>query len=281
MTAAPDRTPTHASDDMFAPPPSSRPIMTGAILSEWVKLRSVRSTYWTLGLAAVAMIGLGALFASRFDHLTPAEQANINPASYSLSGFFLAQLAVGVLGVLAIANEYSTGSIRATLIALPQRRTLLGAKAIVVVAVTAPVAIGSSFAAFEAGQTILSPATSSARLGDPGVARAVIGAGLYLTVLGLGSLALGALIRRAAGAIATVVGLVFVLPGLVGALPTSWQTVTRYLPSSAGQAIIGHTRFASASSHTLLAPWAGFGLFCGYVAATYLAALVALDRRDA
>jgi hypothetical protein len=113
------------------------------------------------------------------------------------------------------------------------------------------------------------------------VLRAVIGAGLYLTVLVTGSLSLGTLIRRPSGAIATVAGLVFVLPGLVGALPSSWQSATRYLPSSAGQAIIGHTRFASASTHTLLSPWTGFGLFCAYVAATFVAAAINLNHRDA
>jgi hypothetical protein len=91
----------------------------------------------------------------------------------------------------------------------------------------------SSFAAIFAGQAILSATTATARLGDPGVLRAVLGAGLYLTTIGLGSLALGTLLRRATGAIATVVGLVFVLPGLVGALASSWQNVTKYLPSSA------------------------------------------------
>jgi hypothetical protein len=121
---------------------------------------------------------LGVLFASRFDHLKPSEQATINPASYSLSGFFLAQLALGVLGVLTMTSENSTGSIRASLAALPQRTTLLAAKTIVLIAVIAPAAIASSFAAFLPGQAILSTHHASAHLGDPGVLRAVIGAGL-------------------------------------------------------------------------------------------------------
>lgn len=277
MTSVPVEAPSWRGDDR---PSSSRPVLADAVRSEWIKLRSVRSTYWTLTLTAVAMVGLGALFASRFTHLTPAEQASISPASYSLSGFFLAQLAVGVLGVLTMASEYSTGSIRATLTALPQRPTMLAAKAVVLLSVTAPVTVAASFAAFLVGQAIL-PASVAAHLDDPGVLRSVIGAALYLIVLGLGSLTLGALIRRASGAIATVVGLVFVLPGLVGALPSSWQSVTRYLPSSAGQAIIGHTRFASASNRNLLSPWAGFGLFCTYVAVTAVAAAITLVRRDA
>ena len=279
MTAPSDAADTRPPGLTHGEPPASRPVLFDAIRSESIKLRSVRSTYWTLTLAAVAMVGLGSLFASRYTHLTPAEQASVDPASYSLSGFFLAQLAIGVLGVLVMTSEYSTGSIRATLAALPQRLTLLTAKAIVLLTATAPVAIAGSFAAFFAGQATL-PAGVAVHLNDPGVLRAVLGAGLYLTVLGVGSLALGALIRRPAGAIATVVGLVFVLPGLVAALPTSWVNVTRYLPSSAGQAIIGHTRFASKSGSNLLSPWAGFGLFCGYVAVAFAAAAITLNRRD-
>jgi ABC-type transport system involved in multi-copper enzyme maturation permease subunit len=197
MMADTTATDTSAGTETLARPSPSRPVMIDALRAEWIKLRSVRSTYWTLGLAVVAMVGMGALFAPRFTHLTPAEQASINPASYSLSGFFLAQLALGVLGVLVMASEYSTGSIRASLTALPQRPTLLAAKAIVLMIVTVPVAMASSFAAFFAGQAILSTSTTSARLGDPGVARAVVGAGLYLTALAVGSLALRALIRRA------------------------------------------------------------------------------------
>lgn len=260
-------------------PIRSRLVMVDAVRSEWIKTRSVRSTYWTLLAAMIAMVGLGALFASRYSQLTPSEQITINPTSYSLSGFFLAQLAVGVLAVLAMTSEYSTGSIRATLCSLPQRLTLLAAKSAVLIAITLPVATAASFAAFYTGQAIL-PTHAAAHLGNPGVLRSVLGAGLYLTALGVGSLALGALIRRAAGAIATVVALVFVLPGIVGALPTSWQNVTRYLPSSAGQAIIGHTRFASTSNHALLSPWTGFTVFIGYVAFALTTAAITLERRD-
>jgi len=253
-------------------------IFIDVVRSEWIKLRSLRSTYWSLVVAAVAMVGLGALFSSRYDHFGPTERASINPASFSLSGFFMAQLAIGVVGVLIITNEYSTGSIRSTLAAVPQRRTVLGAKAVVLTAVVAVVAIPSSFGAFFAGQAILAGKTTQAHLSDPGALRAVVGAGLYLSALALGALALGAIIRRTAGAIATLAGLVFVLPGLVGALPSSWQNVTRFLPASAGQAIIGHSRFAT--TH-VLTPWTGFGVFCAYVVVAVVVATFTLNRRDA
>lgn len=251
--------------------------------SEWIKLRSVRSTYWTLLAAAAGMVGLGALFTgtyvARYDTMNPIERLRFNPTSQSLGGFFLAQLAVGVLGVLVMSSEYTTGLIRATFGAVPQRRLVLAAKGAVFAAVTAAVGIAASFAAFFVGQAILSGKGLEAHLGDPGVIRSVIGAGLYLAVVGLLGLALGALVRRTAGGIAALVGVVLILPGIVTALPSSWQnTIDPYLPSYAGEAIMGASRMAP---DNLLAPWTGLGLFCGYVAALGLVAAVALRRRDA
>ena len=259
-------------------PQTSRPIVVDVVRSEWIKLRSVRSTYWTLLVVPVAMIGLGVLFASRFDHLSPSARVTANPASYSLSGFFLAQLAIGSLGVLIMTNEYSSGGIRATFAAVPQRITLLHGKIIVLTAVAAVVGIASSFGAFFAGQAALSGQTAVAHLGDPGVLRAVIGSGLYLTLVALLGLAFGALIRRSAGAVAALFGLVFVLPGLVAALPSSWQSATRFLPSATGQAIIGRTKFAP--TH-VLSPWLGFGLFSCYAAFALVSAAFLLRSRDA
>ena len=186
-----------------------------------------------------------------------------------------------MLGVLAITSEYATGSIRATFAATPQRRSLLGAKAVVVGAVTALVGIASSLSAFLVGQTILAHKGLQAHLGDPGVLRSVLGAGLYLAVLGLLALGVGTLVRSTVGATAVVVGLVFVLPGIVGALPTSWEdAVTPYLPSDAGQALIGRTKFAPQGLH-LLPPWVGVAVVCAYGATALAAAAVILSRRDA
>jgi ABC-2 type transport system permease protein len=186
-----------------------------------------------------------------------------------------------VLGVLAITSECATGSIRATFAATPQRRAVLAAKALVVGTVTALVGTASSFAAFFVGQAILAHKGLQAHLGDPGVVRSVVGVGLYLAVLGLLALGLGTLIRSTAGAVAVVAGLVFVLPGIVGALPSSWEhAVTPYLPSDAGQALIGRTKFAPQGLH-LLSSWAGFAVVCAYAAAALIAAAVRLSRRDA
>jgi ABC-type transport system involved in multi-copper enzyme maturation permease subunit len=228
------------------------------------------------------MIGLGALFTARFgiEPISPAERAAFDPTAYSLSGVFLAQLAISVLGVMVITSEYVTGSIRTTFTAAPQRWLVLAAKAVVFGGVTAAVGIVSSLATFAVGQRILATKGLEVQSIDPDVIRGVIGAGLYLAVVGLLALGLGTLIRRTAGAIAVMVAVMFILPGVVGALPSSWQTtITGYLPSNAGQAIIGHTRFAPHGA-LLLSPWMGFAVFCGYTTIVLIAAAVILSRRD-
>jgi ABC-2 type transport system permease protein len=190
-------------------------------------------------------------------------------------------LAVGVLGVLTITGEYQTGWIRASLAGTPQRLAVLAAKAVVAGAVTALAGIAASLAALLVGQAILAHKGLQADLGDPGVSRAVLGAGLYLAVLALLALGVGTLVRSTVGATALMVGLVFILPGIVGALPSAWErAVTPFLPSNAGQALIGRTKFAPHGLH-LLAPWAGFAVVSAYAAAALVAATVILRRRDA
>jgi ABC-2 type transport system permease protein len=267
-----------------AQPGRFRPVAGDLARSEWIKLCTVRSTYWTLLAAAAGMIAFGALLTAAYvRHYTgagPAARSAFDPAAYSLSGFFLAQLAIAVLGVVVMTSEYATGSIRSTLAAAPQRGTVLAAKAAVFGAVAAATGIASAFAAFLTGQVILSQKGIEAHIGGPGVLRSVTGAGLYLAVLGLLALGLGTVIRRTAGAVAAVVGLFLVLPVLVQGLPSGWQAaITRYLPSAAGQAIIGRTKFTPPGH--LLSPWTGFALFCAYAAAALTAAAVGLNRRDA
>jgi ABC-type transport system involved in multi-copper enzyme maturation permease subunit len=191
---------------------------------------------------------------------------------------FLAQLAIVVLGVLVITSEYSTGAIRSTLAAVPQRGAVLAAKASVFVAVTFVVGMVSCFAAFFVGQWILSAKGIEAHIGDPGVLRSVAGSGLYLVILGLLALGVGTLTRHSAGAISAVFGVIFVLPVVVASLPSSWSdAMSKYLPSNAGQAIfhIGRGGFGA------LSPWVGLGVFCLYAAVSMAAAAIAIDRRDA
>lgn len=256
------------------------PLFADLAFAEWTKVRTLRSSYWTLLAAVIAMAGFGALLCAAYArHLTHASRAVLDPAAYSQSGFFLAQVAVGVLGVLTMTGEYATGSIRSTLAAAPQRVTVLAAKAAVFTAVAFLTGLAAAFAAVVLGQAIFARQGIHMRLGTPGTLRAVMGAAVYLAVFGLLSLGLGALIRRTAGAVAALIALLIVLPAAVGALPAAWQgDITPYLPSVAGQAVIGRTKFTPAGH--LLAPWTGFAVFCGYAAAILIAAAIALSRRD-
>jgi ABC-2 type transport system permease protein len=259
-------------------------IAADALGMEWVKFRTVRSTYWTLLFAVVATIGVGALVCvvhvNRFGHLSPGDRLEFDAVRFSLAGVQLAQLAIGVLGVLVMTNEYTTGVIRATFAAVPQRRTVLAAKALVFAVVVFVVGEIASFAAFFVGQSILASKNLNVHIGDPGVLRAVIGGGLYLTVLGLFALGLGSLVRHTAGAIATFFGLLLVLPGIVAALPQSWQdAIDKWLPVNAGEAIFRHGHQLG-TGHSL-GPWTGLGVFCAYAAVALIAAAVLLVRRDA
>ncbi|HET6793616.1 MAG TPA: hypothetical protein VFH45_04195 [Acidimicrobiales bacterium] len=264
-------------------PPASRRLFPDVLRSEWIKLSSVRSTYWTLLVTAIGMVGLGALFTAsfvaRYDHLSLIDKIRFDPTAESLAGFFFAQLAVAVLGVLVMTGEYSTGSIRSTFGAVPQRRAVLAAKGIVFTAATLVVGVASSLAAFLVGQEVLSGKGLQTHLGAPGVTRAIVGAGLYLAVVGLLALGLGTLLRRTAGAIAAIVGLLWILPGVTAALPLSWQrTIDPYLPSYAGQAIMGNTPMGP---DRMLSPWVGLGVFAAYAAVALVAGAIALKRRDA
>jgi ABC-2 type transport system permease protein len=261
-------------------PPAPR-LFLALARSEWTKLRTVRSTPWTLLCAAAAMTGFGGLLSAAYArHLTPGTRAALDPASYSLSGFFLAQLAIGVLGALVMTGEYATGSIRSTLAAAPQRIAVLAAKAAVFTGVAFAAGLAASVAAFLIGQQVFARSGIPDSLGAPGALRSVLGGALYLAVFGLLSLGLGALIRRTAGALAVLITVLILLPAAAGALPPAWQNnVGPYLPSEAGQMIIGRTKFTPPGH--LLGPWAGFAVFCGYTAATLIAAAITLRRRDA
>ena len=190
---------------------------------------------------------------------------------------FLAQLVIGVLGVLVLSGEYSTGTIRATLSAVPQRRTMLAVKGAVFAVVAFVVSIVACLIAFEVAQAIYAQKHVQSSLTSTGVPRIILGGALYLTVVGLFGLGLAAVIRHTAGAISTLFGLLLILPILVEFLPSDWRAdVFPYLPSNAGSSI-----FQIHSEPGSLAPWTGFALFAGYTLVTLVAGAVVLHRRDA
>jgi ABC-2 type transport system permease protein len=255
------------------------------LLSEWTKIRTVRSTVWTLIVFVVVSVGLTAVFAlvivtSWTGKGSASRDATVisDPVSSLLgTGVSLGQLAVCVLGVLVMTTEYSTGVIRASLLAVPKRLPMLAAKATVFAALILVVGEVVTFGSFFVGAAILHSHVT-VTLGDPGVARAVIGTGMVLAVLGVFALAIGTLVRHTAGAIATVIGVVLVLPILSGLLPGNWGAhVNAYLPEQAGGLIVQAHRHQG----DLLSAWLGFGVFCLWTAILLALAAYLLRRRDA
>jgi ABC-2 type transport system permease protein len=247
--------------------------------SEWIKASTLRSTFITLGITVLLTVGLGALISWAAGANYKRATGVFDPTSISLSGLALAQLAVAVLGTLAITGEYSTGMIRTSLVAVPRRGRVLAAKVIVYLAITVVVGEVISFLAFPIGQAILSGQHApNAAFGQAHVLRAVIGAGLDLGLIALLGLAVGTLVRSTAGTIAILVGFLIVVPGILrAALPSSIEhPVIEWWPSEAGSQVLQVTRQA----HTLSA-WQGFGWFALFVAVLLAAAAVVLARRDA
>jgi ABC-2 type transport system permease protein len=249
--------------------------------SEWTKLVSLRSTRWSLFLAVLLTIALPALFslvtASHWSHMSPHDRADRHPLDIALAGVNVAQLAIAVLGVLVITGEYSTGMIRATMMAVPKRLPVLWAKTIVFAAVTFALMLPSVLIAFFVSQAILrNHHILKLSLSAPGVARAVIGGAVYVMLTGVFALGIGAMIRNTAGGIATFAGIFFVIPPLMNVLPTSWNNaISQYLPSNAGRQL-----FALHPAAHELSVAAGSLLFVGYCALVIALAAVLLVRRD-
>jgi len=250
-------------------------------VSEWTKLRSLRSTRWSLLVAIVLGIGFPILFATvlsnRWSHLSPRERSHRHPLDVALSGVQVSQLAIAVLGVLVISGEYSTGMIRSTFLAVPKRLPVLWAKAGVFAAVTFVLMLPTVLIAFFGSQAILRDHDIlQISFSHPGVARTVIGGAVYLTLVGVFALGLGAIVRSTAGGIALFAAIMFVIPPLLNILPSDWyDAINPYLPSTSGDAI-----FSLTHGSDTLSPWPGFALFAGYAALSLAVAAVLLVRRD-
>lgn len=259
--------------------PEHRPGIVGVARSEWTKIRSLRSTFWTFLVTAGITVGLGSLFALGRTSGREPIGPDFNAAGFPFNGMFLAQLAIGVLGVLIITTEYSSGMIRTTFTAVPQRGLVLGVKAVIFGAVTFVVSVATTFVTFFASQAILSRGTVKygVSLSSPHALRIVIGAALYLSVCALLGVALGALLRSTAAAITALAGLLFILPIMMNFLPLSWHrdAIAKWLPSNAGMQII-----EKATQPLQFSPWVGLAVFAGWVAVAFAAALVLLRGRD-
>ena len=251
------------------------------VVSEWTKFHSLRSTRWSLGIGALLAIALPVIFAAvtanRWAHMSFHDRADRHPLDIALAGVNVAQLAIAVLGVLVITGEYSTGMIRASFTAVPKRLPVLWAKLGVFGVVSFLVTLPCVVIAFFASQAILERHhILQVSFTAPGVARAVVGGAVYVMLVGIFALAIGAIVRSTAGGIATFAGIFFVIPPLLNVLPTSWNNaISKYLPSSAGRDLFSlHT-----GAHDLTPLWGGL-LFAGYCALAIAIAAVLLVRRD-
>ena len=259
----------------------------GTVRSEFTKIRSVRSTYWTLAAMVIITIGISALlswgriqdYASQpaFVQAHMAPRIRSRATEFSMFGLILGQLVIAVLGALTITSEYSTGMIRTSLSVMPRREYVYVAKALVFTLVALVAGLVTSFGSYFIGQAIFATHHLNSSIGQPGVLRAVVGGGLFLAVCGLLSYGIGALLRSTAGAITASVALLFVLFVLSGFLPSSWAVhVDKWIPFNAGGAI-----WENLSGVKMFSPWVGFGVFCAYAAIAVVAGGILFRTRDA
>lgn len=248
------------------------------IRSEWIKLRSIRSTIVTLGLTAAAVIATGVLVSMLSNGVPIAAEGEsiYDPAGNSLFGATFAQLVLGVLGALVMTSEYSTGLIRTTLTAVPRRLPVLWAKVIVVAAAAFATMVVSLSVAFFVGQAVYSGGGPSASLSDPGVLRAVLAAALFPTVIAVMGVGFGALMRHTATAIGILVAILFIVPVLFETLGGFWGRASEYLPGEAGQAMITVVTYSGDMS-----PGRALLVLIGWIGALLAAGTIALKRRDA
>ncbi len=267
------------------PAPSGRAGFGGTLRSEFTKIRSVRSTYWTLLVLLAVSVGIGAaisaLSASGWSNTPPADRTPLDATQLSIAALLiLGQLVIVVPGALVLTAEYSTGMIRTSLIAMPRRIVIYVAKAVAFAAVALAVSLATAFIAFFLGQSLLASTHQSATLAGHDVLRALVGSALYITLCGLFAFAAAAIIRNTAGTITAMIGLLFVLPVLVNLLP--WHNdLVRWLPSSAARAISATVWNSGPQNSHLFSPWDQFAVFAVYTAVLLVVGGILFRKRDA
>ncbi|MEV4442883.1 ABC transporter permease [Streptomyces sp. NPDC049577] len=255
--------------------------MIGQVLrSEWTKIKSVRSTVWTMGVAIVVTVGIGMLISALskkdFDRMPPEDKIKFDPTFTSFAGMGLGQLALIVFGVLVVANEYSTGMIRTSLAAVPRRGVFLFSKITTATLLAFVIGMITSFLAFFTGQSMLGPGLR-AHLGDPGVLRAVVGGGLYMTLITMFSMGVATMLRSPMLSLGILMPFFFLISNILGNVPAT-RKVGRYLPDQAGQKIM---QVVTRDLDAPYGPWGGFTIMLAWVAAALAGAYVVLKRRDA
>jgi ABC-2 type transport system permease protein len=251
------------------------------VASEWTKFITLRSTLWSLGVGMFLTLAFPILFATvtgaRWGQMSPHERADRNPLDIALAGVNVAQLAIAVLGVLVITGEYSTGMIRSTMLAVPKRLPVLWAKLGLYAVVSFVLTLPAVIIAFYASQAILDRHhILQISISSSGVFRSLLGGALYVTLVGVFAMAIGAIIRNTAGGIALFAGIFFVIPPLMNIFPTNWNNaISRWLPSEAGRQL-----FALTKDPNRYAQWPSGAIFLGYCVLAIAIAAVLMRRRD-
>ncbi|MER5216367.1 ABC transporter permease [Streptomyces sp. NPDC002838] len=250
------------------------------VRSEWTKIRSVASTVWTLSLAVVVTVALGALISalskSEFDTMSRQDQLTFDPTFVSFAGMGLGQLAMIVFGVLVVSNEYSTGMIRTSLAAVPQRGTFLFSKIAVATGLALVVGMATSFVAFFLGQAMLGE--HKAQIGDPGVLRAVIGGGLYMTLIAMFSMGVAAMLRSPMLSLGILMPFFFLISNILGNVDAT-KKIGQYLPDQAGSKIMQVV--TPVDNDTPYGPWGGLGIMALWVLVALLGGYLMIKKRDA
>jgi ABC-type transport system involved in multi-copper enzyme maturation permease subunit len=263
--------------------PVERATFREALDSEWAKIRTVRSTYWTLFAVVLVSVGvsvaLAAAYIASWNSLSDETRATLD-ISYPLIGVNFGVLIIGVLGVMVISTEYSTGMIRTSLTALPRRGVLLGAKLTVLAALALVIGLLVSFVSYFAAEPFYATKHVHLSLGTSGNLRAVLLAGVYLALVALLGFAFGALLRHTAGAISTTLGVMFVLPIITAFLPGRWgKSINKVMPSQAGAAMMSTP--TSNNKGDYLSPLGGFLVLGGTAAVLCVLAFALFKQRDA
>ncbi|MGW1562091.1 ABC transporter permease [Streptomyces sp. NPDC002144] len=250
------------------------------VRSEWTKIRSVASTVWTLSLAVVVTVALGmlisALSKNEFDNMSAKDRLSFDPTFISFAGMTLGQLAMIVFGVLVVSNEYSTGMIRTSLAAVPQRGTFLFSKISVATGLALAVGMVTSFVAFFLGQAMLG--SHRASIGDPHVLRAVIGGGIYMALIAVFSMGVAAMLRSPMLSLGILMPFFFLISNILGNVSAT-KKIGRYLPDQAGSKIMQVV--PRIDDDTPYGPWGGLGIMALWVVAALAGGYVLLQRRDA
>ncbi|WP_338673012.1 ABC transporter permease [Streptomyces sp. SCSIO 30461] len=255
---------------------------TAVLQSEWTKIRTVASTSWTLVSAFAVTValsaGLCALMAANMESMPAAEQTAFDPTQVSFSGMLLGQLAMVAFGVLVVSTEYSSGMIRTSLAAVPQRATFLFSKIAVAGGLALVVGMATSFLTFWLGQALLGEHGTS--LGEENVLRAVVGAGLYMTLMALFSMGVAAMLRSSVLSLVILMLFFFLLSGILSLVPYA-KDVAQYFPDRAGSKIMQVIPDAMGSDPAPYGPWGGFGIMALWVVAALLGGYAVLKTRDA